>query len=293
MTRRGFVILSAGAGALARAQQAPREEDAVLRVMRDELERSRSLRIVSLDAPYFIEYAVHDSGGLAISANLGAVTRVVENRSRLPRIRVKVGDYQFDDGNYVLSGGQFGSRYDLGPFPVDDDYTAMRQFFWLATDSAYKSALEVIARKRAALKNVNASDQLPDFSKAEVVSLVLAKPKPTLRQEPWKTRVRSLSALFASHPKITDSRVLFEAGQGSFYLANSEGTVARVAECAARLEIRASALAPDGMLVRDAVSFHAHELDEFPAEPELRRGAEAVAGNVEALLGAPRGDAYL
>lgn len=293
MTRRSFVILSAGAGALARAQPAPRETDTVLRVMRDELERSRSLRIVSLDGPYFIEYAVHDSGGLVIVASLGALTSVVENRSRYPRIRVRVGDYQFDDGNYVLSGGQFGARYDLGPFPVDDDYTAMRQYFWLATDSAYKSALEVIARKRAALKNVNASDQLPDFSKAEATSLVLAKPALTLRQEPWKSQVRGLSALFASHPRITDSRVLFEAGQGSFYLANSEGTVVRVPENAAMLEIRASAPAPDGMLVRDAVSFHAHEVDELPAEAELRRGAETVAANVEALLDAPRGDAYL
>ena len=293
MTRRSFVALSAGAGALARAQQAPREDDAVLRAMRDEMERSRSLRIVSLDAPYFIEYAVHDSGGLVVSANLGALTSVIENRSRLPRIRVRVGDYQFDDGNYVLSGSQFGSRYDLGAFPVDDDYAAMRQYFWLATDSVYKSALEVIARKRAALKNLNSADQLPDFSKAEAASLLLAKPQPALRQEPWKSRVRTLSALFASHPRITDSRVWFEAGLGSFYLANSEGAVVRVPENAAMLEIRASALAPDGMLVRDAVSFNAHELDELPAEEELRRGAETVAGNVEALLDAPRGEAYL
>ena len=49
---------------------------------------------------------------------------------------------------------------------------ALRQYFWLATDVAYKSALEIIARKRAALKNVTVADQLPDLSRVEPMTLV-------------------------------------------------------------------------------------------------------------------------
>ncbi len=40
------------------------------------------------------------------------------------------------------------------------------QVFWLATDRAYKTAEDAIARKRSSLKNVSLPDTLPDFSKA-------------------------------------------------------------------------------------------------------------------------------
>ena len=39
----------------------------------------------------------------------------------------------------------------------------IRQYLWLATDSAYKGSLQTIARKRAALRSVTVNDQLPDF----------------------------------------------------------------------------------------------------------------------------------
>jgi hypothetical protein len=41
--------------------------------MKDEMERSRQLRIVSLDAPYFFEYRVEDSTLFNTAATLGAL----------------------------------------------------------------------------------------------------------------------------------------------------------------------------------------------------------------------------
>jgi TldD protein len=292
MTRRLLLISLLCAAALAGAGQAPAEDDVVLRAMRDELDRSRTLRLVSLETPYYIEYAVHDSESFAVSASLGALVYVQKTRARLPRLQVRVGDYKFDDGNYIYSNSVFGSRYNLGPFPIDDDYAALRQYFWLATDLAYKSALEIIARKRAAQKNVNVSDQPPDFSKAEATSLVLGNAKRVVEEESWKSRIRSLSSLFASHPQITGSDVTFQIVQGSFSFVNSEGTRVRAPENAVRLHVRARALAPDGISLRDAVSFHAHEIGSLPPELELRREVQNLAENLEALVRAPRGDPY-
>ncbi len=292
MTRRLLISVVLSAWVLA-GQQMPRTtDDPVLRAMRDELERARTLRIEGLDAPYFIEYSVHEARGLSIAASLGALVNEFDRRMRLPLIRVRVGDYQFDDGNYVRSGAQVGSRYDLGALPIDDDYAALRSYFWLATDTAYKSALEVIARKRAALRNVNASDQLPDFSKADPNSVLANKQGWNVDEQVWKSRIRSLSALFATHPQIVDSSVVLDTGQGTFYLVNSEGTVVRVPEGSSAIRVRAIATAPDGMQVRDTVGFHALALSEMPSETELRRGVQSVAENVEALMRAPRGEAY-
>ena len=48
-------------------------------------------------------------------------------------------------------------------------YPLLRRYFWLMTDSAYKSAVEAISRKRAALRNMQQSEQLNDFAHAEPV----------------------------------------------------------------------------------------------------------------------------
>ena len=52
------------------------------------------------------------------------------------------------------------------------------------------------------------------------------------------------------------------------------------------------AQAPDGMTVRDAVTFHAIDAARIPSEAELTRGVTALAENVVALAHAPKGEDY-
>jgi ABC-type amino acid transport system permease subunit len=55
-----------------------------------------------------------------------------------------VGSYDFD--NYEFSGG--GGNTPVGVLMqtgIDDDYQSMRHNLWLATDAAYKQAVETIA----------------------------------------------------------------------------------------------------------------------------------------------------
>ena len=278
--------------ALAGAAQAPVQDDALLRAMRAEVDRARDLRVVSLEPPYYIEYSVYDSRLLSIAATLGALDGVRDEHGRLPRIRVRVGDYKFDNGNYIYSDSLLAARYALGPFPIDSHELALRQYFWLATDVAYKSALQAIARKQAALRNLTVTDQISDFAKAAPITLVLPASRQAIDQEVWKTRVRSLSALFAAYPLVSASVAEFQSSQGSFYFVNSEGSTVRVPEDTVSFHVRATALAPDGMLLRDSTSILAHDLGNLPAEPELRRATEAVAENLTALARAPLGESY-
>jgi len=291
MTRR-LLILCLGAWLPALAQDAATGADVVLRALSDELERSRELRVVSLEQPYYIEYGIHDADSFSVSATLGALNSIQKGRARVPRVQVRVGDYAYDNGNYVYSDAAFGSRYDLGACPIDDNYTAIRQYFWLATDTAYKSALEVVARKRAAQKNVTVTDQLPDFSKAEPATMLIQAPRRNVEEETWKSRVRDLSALFAPHKEIIGSSAEFFTVQGYYYLVNSEGTRLKVPESSLHFQARATALAADGMTLRDTVGYHALGTDNLPPEAELRRGIASVAENLEALLRAPVAEPY-
>ena len=121
---------------------------------------------------YFIEYLIDEADIFAVAADLGGLLSRRHDRFRAPEVHVRVGDYKFDNTNYVGSGVRSGSRYDLERFPLENAYPVLRRYLWLETDSAYKSAVEAISRKRAALRNLMQSEQVDDFARAEPVRLV-------------------------------------------------------------------------------------------------------------------------
>jgi TldD protein len=269
---------------------AAQQEDPMLRAMREEMERTRPLRLV--ETPYFIDYLLYDGINVGASATLGALISSSQQHYRLPRVRVRVGDYSFDNTNFVATDFFSGTRYDVERFPVDDSYPVIRQHLWLATDTAYKAAIEAISRKRAALRNVAAADQLPDLWRAEPVVMVKPAQLATTDETAWSGRVRRLSAVFLKYPAVEQSVVDFQSGQSIRYQATSEGTRIRVPEGSAMVRIRAAAQAPDGMPVRDTALFFSPDASNLPPEAELERAAGEVAGNVAALTKAPLGEGY-
>lgn len=267
-------------------------DDLLLKAMRDEMARSRTLMVASLEKPYFISYELDDSETLSISGTLNGIVRSNRARFRAPRVQVRVGDYRFDNTNYVGSGVLFGTRYNLEGFPLENAYPVLRRYLWLATDQTYKSAVEAIARKRAALKNVAAVEDIPDFAPAQPAKVITDIPADRIDEEPWLARVRELSGVFAHYPEIRGSGVEFEAVRNTHYLMTSEGAEVRVPERVALVRAVAAGQAPDGMIVRDSVTFQSLDLNSMPLEPEMRRAMESLAANVTALARAPAGESY-
>src|SRR5438270_6536271 len=113
--------------------------------MQAEMERSKSnLKLDQEKAPYYIEYAITDQDEYAADAVFGALQTDLRNRQRILRVLVRVGDYKQDD---VV--GQNESSVQLAP--LENNIPAMRLAIWLATDAAYKRALEQLTAKQAAL----------------------------------------------------------------------------------------------------------------------------------------------
>jgi hypothetical protein len=275
------------------AQQAkPSDDDALLRAMKDELKRSSEIHIVNLDPAYFFEYRVEDTRSFATAATLGALLSSGELHTRIPMVQVRVGDYAFDNTDHIYSGAYSGTRYDSGELPIDENYAAFRDTFWLATDRAYKTAEDAIARKRSSLKNVNVPDKLPDFYRATPVQAILPINRVPLDQSRWRDLVVKLSAIFSRYPQALTSGVEIQISQSTNYLVNSEGTVERTPEDLASVRIDARGLAADGTSVRDGEVIEAFEAAGLPAEDELRRRVTAVADHLAALSTAPAGEAY-
>lgn len=274
------------------ALSAPAQDDVILRAMQDELARSRGLSVVSPELPYYIEYSLYDGDSVSASATLGALIGSRRVNYRLPRVQVRVGDYKFDNTNFIGTDFYSGTRYDVDQFPLDSSYAVLRHHLWLATDAAYKGAVEAYSRKRAALKNITLSEVLPDFAHASPLERIEAIRPGMPDEAQWVARVRRLSTVFLSFPDVQSSMVDFEGGRSMRYVVTSEGTKVRAAEGMISFRARASAQAPDGMMLRDAVVFHSLDPDRLPPEVEMERGIRQMGENLSALARAPAGEAY-
>ena len=262
--------------------------DVLLRAMRDELVRSTdTLQLEELERPYFIEYAVVDTESTVLEATFGASVRNDQTHMRSLRVDVRVGSHELDNSEFVA----VPSFIQIGRFPRnlvrDEDYDALRHDLWLATDAAYKEALEQLAQKRAFLQNRLQDEPVPDFSVEGASVLVEPPAESTFDAEAWQGTVRRLSAVFREYPAIDESSVTLRVERGHKYLVNSDGSVVRRPASLAVLYARAATRAPDGMRLKHFVPFHEHAVADLPAEAEMEAAVRSMASELTALAAAP------
>ena len=91
-----------------RGDKTPVPADPVMRAMTDELQRSVSeLQFKDLEKPYFIQYIDLDQERYRASATFGALTASDTSRARILQAQVRVGDYDFDNSEFVARRGGF------------------------------------------------------------------------------------------------------------------------------------------------------------------------------------------
>lgn len=266
-------------------------DDPLLEAMVSELERSLRLSIAG-EAPYFIEYMIEDGVNFVCQATLGGLLGSNTTPYRAPRVMVRVGSYEFDNTNAIFTGQLRGARYDSARWPTEFNRAQVQQDLWLATDRAYKAAVQEITLKKSALQNVTLSEKLPDLAKQAPLVKLLPAAKASPNEKKWNDVARRLSAVFSAYPKVLDSRVDVEDSASIFYYANTEGTRVRVPEILAGVRVRAEAFAADGAVIRNHRYFHAFRLEQLPSETEMKKEVEAMAKHLTALVDAPLGDAY-
>ena len=273
--------------------------------MQDEMRRSMAeLRMKGEAAPYYIAYEVLDRTMSDVSGRLGAIVETPPRRTRTLRVEVRVGDYTFDSSRFVVQGfgGGAGLAGETVIAPLDDDYDAMRREIWLTTDAAYKRAITLFARKKAAFQNRTASDPLPDFSQEPAVETIVpgavpagdASGRARLQADRPNViaRVQQPSAIFAAHPDVDLSEVAITQIHGTRYYLNSEGfkTVAPIQITS--LTMYGEAQAVDGMPVRQTFTDVGRTLADLPPAAELVTRARQIATEIEAVRAAPIGEEF-
>ncbi|HMD99601.1 MAG TPA: metallopeptidase TldD-related protein [Terriglobia bacterium] len=261
--------------------------------MRDELDRSmKQLQLENLEKPYFIAYHVQDTRMLNASATFGALLAGNIGRARTLAVEVRVGSYQLDNSNFFSYPPGANGLSGVVLLPIDDDYKELRRHIWLATDGAYKAALETLSRKRAALQNRTTREDIPDFTKEPAVTESEPLNPARMDLDQAKALVRSLSALFRQTPDIFNSSVSLEVNDSRSWYLNSEGTVVTRGSPMARVECVAKTQATDGSSLLDTVIAYGHTQADLPSEADLADRIRAMAQGLARLRQAPQVDRY-
>src|ERR1700704_1390795 len=228
------------------------DNDHTLQAMRDEMARAKTrleLKIPGTDQPvrpYYVEYRLLDLDVRQVVAQFGTILSSTRARNRFMDVEARVGSYKLDSSNFVSDDGFRGFIGPTGSVGIDRDYDSLRQDLWIATDQAFKEAVETYSRKRAYLSSLARQSNIDDFSKAAPVKSVEPLAKSDWTNRNWDQEARETSAALRAFSEIHESRVTYYLVYATEYLLTSEGTEIRQNRHFAAIEAGMSALADDG-----------------------------------------------
>jgi len=278
-----FAALLAVACASAAFAQAPADNDHTLQAMKDEMARAKSrleLQIPKLDKPvrpYYIEYRLLDMDIREVVAEYGALVTSAHNRNRVMNVAARVGDYKLDSSNFVSEDGFRGFIGPSGTVGIDRDYDSLRQDLWIATDQAFKEAVETYSRKEAYLSSLARQSDIDDFSHVQPVKHIEPLVVSDWTSRNWDQEARDSSAALRAFPQIYESKVTYYLVFMTEYLLTSEGTEVRANHSFAAIESGLSSLADDGMQVNNFYAAYVPRPADLPG-PDAVRKALNVAG---------------
>lgn len=271
------------------------KNDKILSAMRDELKRSMNeLQLESVKKPYYIEYSLTLTNPCEISSTMGSLKNSdCASRARI-NVGVRVGDYKFDNSNFFDFGlSLFGSNDDEENFSnrsisPEPDYENIRRELWLATDAAYKRAVEIYSKKEASLKNKLRNDTTWDFLPEKPNKTYDIEPTPKFNQKNFEGLANQISSIFLNYPGIYTSDVSIEFQPEITYYVNSEGMEYVRTDCFTGLEVVAFTQSDDGMPLGDYFSSYRKDPANFPASDSLIKATIALCDKLIALKNAPK-----
>jgi TldD protein len=292
--RLAAVFLSCTAAPALFASQAPAgDKDHTLEAMRDEMARAKSRLELAIPPanqpvrPYYVEYRLLDVDVREVVGEFGALVSTSRNRTRLMTVGARVGDYKLDSSNFIGDEGFRGFIGPSGSVGIDHDYNSLRQDLWIATDQAFKEAVESYSRKQAYLSSLARPSDIDDFSRVQVVERVDPPGTSDWSNRNWEQEVRDTSAALRAFPQIYESRVGYYFVYLTEYLLTSEGTEVRTNRSYAAIEAPMSTLAPDGMQLNHFCATYAPRPADLPSVDEVRKNLNVAGSELMALRAAP------
>ncbi|MCW8877821.1 MAG: metallopeptidase TldD-related protein [Kangiellaceae bacterium] len=254
-------------------------ESMIFRAMQDELDRSmKTLEFESFDKPYYLSYRLVDSQRYSISSTLGATLEKRSDTMRELVVDLRVGDYELDSSNlFELSFRRVPMLIEFDhriAVPIDADYTEIRRVLWLATDNAYKKAVQRFAKKQAILANLQEKTREDDFLKVEKIEHVEFPKSAEVDLESMEQLLNILSGSAKKYEGIDTSEVDWKYSASYTRIVDSEGRKIGRNDHSNRIVVRAETQAQDGELLFDESSYFAITPDTLRKQADLKENVE-------------------
>jgi len=266
-------------------------ESSIFQAMQDEIERSMSdLVMENLERPYFISYTADDYQNLNIDGSLGTLTRSDLDRSRYLTVALRVGNRSLDNTNFV--SGFFDFQQNYFPITIENDYDAMRNQIYLATDKLYKSALKTISKKRAYLQTRLIDDRPDDFMEQPSNRFVETTEQFDIDRVRFEPLIRAASGVFREYPEIVSSKVSLTVGVNNQYFVASNNTRTLRGDRLYVIELEMSGKSGEGQDIHDGDRIVVNDASDFPDKNTLMSWARRNADRMKSLLGAESIEEY-
>jgi predicted Zn-dependent protease len=278
--------------------QAPADKDHTLQAMKDEMARAKTRLELAIPPsnqpvrPYYVEYRLLDMDIREVGGEFGALVSTGHSRTRLMMVGARVGDYKLDSSNFIGDENFRGFIGPSGSVGIDRDYDSLRQDLWIATDQAFKEAVETYSRKQAYLSSLARPSDIDDFSRVEVIQHVDPLPTSDWSNRNWEQEARDTSAALRVFPQIYESRVTYYLVYFTEYLLTSEGAEIRTNHSYAAIEAPMSTLAADGMELNHFYAAYAPRPADLPSVDAVRKNLNVTATELMGMRAAPPASDY-
>jgi hypothetical protein len=280
------------------AAQATQDNDQTLRAMRDEMARAKTRLELKIPGtqdpvrPYYVEYRLLDLDVREVAAEFGTLLSSTHIRNRSMNVEARVGTYKLDSSNFVSEDGFRGFIGSTGAVGIDRDYNSLRQDLWIATDQAFKEAVETFSRKQAYLSSLARQSDIDDFSKVDSIRQIAPLVKPDWSNRNWDQEARESSAALRAFPQVYESRVTYYLVYATEYLLTSEGTEIRANRSFAAIEAGLNTFATDGVQLNNFYATYAPTPADLPAVDAVRKNLNVAGSELMALRAAPVAQDY-
>ena len=249
--------------------------------------------------PYYMNYRILDTWSTSITSSFGTLRDNQYRHTRIMIPHIRIGDMALDNYKYYPMGAEVTERgISYAMLPIDDQNNedAIRQAIWVETSARYAFAVNIYEHAKIQTRvNVKNEDKAPYFSPAPVESYYEEPFLPSclnVDSEAWIARLKKISALFNENMNITQGDVILTYDVERRYFVDTEGRNVVQNLPYARIIIKGSVVALDGMELPLNLSYFAYDLADLPTDEQMMVDTREMIKTLAALREAPVAEPY-
>lgn len=262
------------------AQQQNREE-VVFKAMRDEADRTKTIKMGQMPPPFFFNYYLEDSRTLSIMSQYGSVMNI-NNDGGTTRVGAEIYVGARRNSSRLDYSGNIGT---MAATP-DNNYLSLRTSLWGASDALYKKALQEFQVKGSAMQEMKLAPEevkMADFIRVPAVKSSTNESDLVFDEAKWSTVCNKLSSIFKNYPDLSGTGVSYGASDKTYYIFNTEGLELKQKNSYVNISASASIQDESGVIMRSSISLFATEDGGLPSESELEKRVEEFAKKMSSL----------